>query len=109
MNSHFVGAVIYVDDITLLDPTRNSVMALLGVCSSYAHDRDIIFNISESTCVHFSCHQSSFPEKKLLFMGTAIKYVSEFTFLDISIINNDVADHNIFKLPGIPLIKQIKL
>ena len=27
MNSHFVGAVIYADDITMLGPTRNSVMA----------------------------------------------------------------------------------
>ena len=36
MNSHFVGAVIYADDITLLGPTRNSVMALLDICSNYA-------------------------------------------------------------------------
>ena len=27
MNSHFVGAVIYADDITLLSLTRNSVIA----------------------------------------------------------------------------------
>ena len=30
-------------------------------------------------------------------MGTAIKFVSEITFLGISITNNDVTDHNISK------------
>ena len=46
MNSHFVGAVIYADDITLLGPTCNSVMALLDICGNYAHDHDIISNPS---------------------------------------------------------------
>ena len=85
------------DDITLLGPTRNSVMALLNICSNYAHDHDIIFNPSKTTCIHFPCHQSSFPGKELSFMGTAIKFVSEITFLGISIKNNDVTDHNISK------------
>ena len=63
MNSHFVGAVIYADDITLLGPTRNSVMVLLDICSNYAHDHDINFNPSKTTCIHFPCHQSIFPGK----------------------------------------------
>ena len=50
---------------TLLDPTRNSVMALLDICSNYAHGQDIIFNLSKTTCIHFPCHQSSFPGKEL--------------------------------------------
>ena len=101
MNSHFVGAVIYAEDVTLLGPTRNSVMALLDICSTcnYTHDHDIIFNLSKTAYVHFSCHQSSFLGRELSFMGrpTAIKFVSKFTFLAISIINNDVTDHYISK------------
>ena len=72
-------------------------MALLDICSNYAHDHDIIFNPSKTTCINFPCHQSSFPGKDLSFMGTAIKFVSEITFLGISIKNNDVTDHNISK------------
>ena len=34
---------------------------------------------------------------KSLIMGTAIKFVSENTFLGISIMSNDVTDHNISK------------
>ena len=63
MNSHFVGAVIYADDITLLGPTRNSVMALLDICSNYAHDHDIIFNPSKTTCIIFHVIKVVFQEK----------------------------------------------
>ena len=72
-------------------------MALLDICSNYAHDYDIIFNLSKTTCIHSPCHQSNFPGNELSFMGTAIKFVSEITFLGISIKNNDVTDHNISK------------
>ena len=63
INSHFVVAVIYADDITLLGPMRNSVMALLYICSNYGHDHDIIFNLCKTTCIHVPCHQSSVPGK----------------------------------------------
>ena len=36
------GDPVYADNITLLGPTRNSVMALLDICSNYAHDHDIV-------------------------------------------------------------------
>ena len=72
-------------------------MALLDICSNYTHDHDIVFNPSKTTCIYFPCHQSSFLGKELSFMGTAIKFVSEITFLGISIKNNDVTDHNISK------------
>ena len=35
-------------------------MALLNICSNYAHDHDIIFNLSKTTCIHLAnymqCH-----------------------------------------------------
>ena len=77
----------------------------------HMHDHDIIFNPSKTACIHFSCHHSSFPGKELSFMGTAIKFVSEITFLGISINikNNDVTDHNISKTSRKFYLKQIKL
>ena len=35
MNGCFVGAVIYVDDITLLGPTRTSILSMLNVSDVY--------------------------------------------------------------------------
>ena len=32
INGHFVGAVIYADDVTLLVPTHDSIKSLLSVC-----------------------------------------------------------------------------
>ena len=61
MNSHYVGAAICADDMTLLGPMSNIVMALLDV-SNYAHDHDVIFNPFKTTYIHFPCHQSSFQE-----------------------------------------------
>ena len=63
MNSHFVGAVIYADDITLLGLARNSVMTLLDICSNYAHDHDIIFNPSKTTLFIFRVIKVVFQEK----------------------------------------------
>ena len=36
-------------------------------------------------------------QEKISFMGTAIKFISEFTFLFISTMNNDGTYHNISK------------
>ena len=44
MNGYFVGAVIYADDITLLGPTRSSILSMLSVCDVYARNMDILFN-----------------------------------------------------------------
>ena len=41
MNGYFVGAVIYADDITLLGPTRSSILSMLSVCDVYARNMDI--------------------------------------------------------------------
>ena len=35
MNGNFVGAIVYVDDITLMGPTRSSIMSLLNECDVY--------------------------------------------------------------------------
>ena len=47
MNGYFVGAVIYADDITLLGPTRSSILSMLSVCDVYARNMDILFNLAD--------------------------------------------------------------
>ena len=55
MNGYFVGAVIYADDITLLGPTRSSILSMLSVCDVYARNMDILFNPAK-TIVYFPQH-----------------------------------------------------
>jgi len=97
MNGHFVGAIIYADDITLLGPTRSSVVSLLDVCAEYATKHDILFNPSKTTCMYFSPYPSSLPGKMLSFMNADVSYVSNCTFLGMSISDNDVTDRYIQK------------
>ena len=95
INGLFVGAVVYADDITLLGPSRSSIMSLLNVCESYARDHDILFNPTKTTCTYFSlkCNQS--PGKQMSFMNNDVMYVDKCTFLGISLDNRDITDRNI--------------
>ena len=61
---------------------------------------NIFFDPSKTTCIHCPCHHCSFPGKELSFMSTTLKYVSEFMFLGISIVDNDITWNNISKASG---------
>ena len=43
-NKHFVGAVCYADDITLLAPSPSALRLMLNTCSSFATSHNLIFN-----------------------------------------------------------------
>ena len=55
MNGYFVGAVIYADNITLLGPTRSSILSMLSVCDVYARNMDI-YSIRRKPIVYFPQH-----------------------------------------------------
>ena len=56
MNGYFVGAVIYADDITLLGPTRSSILSMLNVCDVYARNIDIFSNPAKTNCIFSPSH-----------------------------------------------------
>ena len=63
MNGYFVGTVIYADDITLLGPTRSSILSILNVCDVYARNMDILFNPAKTNCIisqHIPIHSQDF-------------------------------------------------
>ena len=53
MNGYFVGAVIYADDITLLGPTRSSILSMLSV---YMPEIWIFYLIRRKPIVYLSQH-----------------------------------------------------
>ena len=73
-------------------PTRNSVMALLDVCSK--HMIMMLFLIQL---------------KQPVFIFCIIKVVFYEKNCHLWVINNDVTDHNISKMSGNSIVKQIKL
>ena len=48
---HFVGALAYADDITLLAPTLTALRKMLAICDAYAEDYNIKFNGAKSECM----------------------------------------------------------
>jgi hypothetical protein len=49
----YVGALAYADDITLLCPSIRGLNKMLGICSQYASENDIIFNAKKTLCIKF--------------------------------------------------------
>ena len=84
MNGYFVGAVFYADDITLLGPTRSSILAMLKVCDVYARNMDILFNPAKTNCIFFPSHPNSLPGLPLHFLNTGIVSLTSCTFVGLS-------------------------
>ena len=75
------GAVIYADDVTLLGPTRSSILSMLNICDVYARNMDILFNPAKTYCIFSPAYPNSLPVLPLHFMNTDIGIC---TFLGIS-------------------------
>ena len=48
---HYVGAVCYADDLTLISPTRSAAQAMLDACDRFAREYDVIFNGTKSVSI----------------------------------------------------------
>ena len=53
MNGLFTEVFIYVDDITLLAPSRTSLAHMLKQCESFSRTHDILFNVSKTKYMVF--------------------------------------------------------
>ena len=45
MGNHSTGGIGYVDDLTLLTPTKSGLKALIEICEKYADDYCVKFNL----------------------------------------------------------------
>ena len=53
-NQHFVGAVCYADDITLLAPSPSALRIMLNTCTQFTTTHSLLFNASKTRLVCFS-------------------------------------------------------
>ena len=56
MHAFFVEAIIYTDAITLLGPTRSSILSMLNVFDVYGRNMDILLNLSKTNCIFPPAH-----------------------------------------------------
>ena len=71
----FVGALVYVDDITLLAPTPYALRKLLAVCKSIGTNLMLKFNPDKTQCIRFSWKPSGGCSSVLMFCGKYIECV----------------------------------
>ena len=88
----FTGAFIYADDITLLAPTRQSMIHMLNTCEKYALTNDIIFNPCKTKYMLFNKIKQ--PTAPITFMNETVECVKNCTLLGIHI-TNDHLERNI--------------
>ena len=60
-SGHFVGALAYDDEITLVAPSRSGIRTLINVCEQYALDYDINFNGTKSQKLFLKVDLITFP------------------------------------------------
>ena len=94
MNGIFTGAFIYADDITLLAPSRYSLISMLNLCKEYALSHDIIFNPAKTKCMYFSRGTQLLVHPPIYFMNSRIDFVKTCILLGITI-NNYFTDSNV--------------
>ena len=84
MNGLFTGVFIYADDITLLAPSRPSMVLMLEKCESFALTHDILFNASKTKYMIFKrCENVN--TAPLYFKNMLINYVHECDLLGITL------------------------
>ena len=70
-----VGALAYVDDITLLAPTPSALRKLLAVCESFGTNLMLKFNPDKTQCIRFSRQSSGGCCSVFMFCGKYIECV----------------------------------
>ena len=79
----WMGAVLYVDDLALLAPTRSMLDRMLTVVEEYGHDHNLRFstddnpNLSKTKCMFFSARPGSrqTPPAPLMLYGKCLPWV----------------------------------
>ena len=75
MGTHYVGAVGFADDVTLLCPTLSGIKKMILICEQFAAEYDLTFNGSKSKLIIFSKNSSNIPDPCLKINGDIIKKV----------------------------------
>jgi hypothetical protein len=89
VGSHYVGALGYADDITILCPSVTGMRNMLEICTSYAKEFNISFNPHKTAAMKFGSDVTECD--KLEIYDSEIKYVNEFKHLG-HIININLSD-----------------
>ena len=75
MGNHYTGGIGYVDDLTLLTPTRSRLKVLIEICEQYADDYCVKFNSAKSMYLVFRGRSCKLDNRTVVFNGTKLQSV----------------------------------
>ena len=53
LGTHYVGALGYADDLTLISPSLRSLNKMLNMCQQFADEYNVTFNAKKTMCIKF--------------------------------------------------------
>ncbi len=72
MGIHFIGALIFADDINLLSTTLSVLKVLVDVCEKYAEEYNISFNGSKSSVLFFKGRKCKVSNRGIIVNGVLL-------------------------------------
>ena len=91
LGKHFVGALSYADDLTLLSPSLNGLQHMVNICEDYGEEYHVTFNGKKTVAVVFYANNGGC--KEITVNGSAIAWSSKVKHLS-NIIDSNLSDLN---------------
>ena len=81
INSIFLGAIMFADDLVIVSPTRGSMQRPIEISQSYCLDHGLIFNTAKTKSMIFGKGFKTINLIPLLLNNQPIEYVSQWKYL----------------------------
>lgn len=95
INGNCFSHMFYADDSVLVAPSPSALQLMLDICTQWAHDYEMLFNVKKTKCCVFTPRNyGSFYLPRLYLNACTLTYVNSYKYLGV-IINNVSDDKDI--------------
>ncbi len=91
IGTHYVGALGYADDLTLISPSLRALNKMLFICQSFATEYNVSFNVNKTMCIKFGSPVRT--EDKLYLNDSLINWVDQVKHLG-NIVSSNLRDNS---------------
>ena len=88
INGHFVGAIMYADDLIILSASLQGLQRMLHVCESVSIELSLKFNCKKCTCCVIG-HASRYVMSKMSLCGELIAWSNTFRYLGVDFVTGN--------------------
>ena len=89
LNNTYIGALSYVDDITVLYPSIRGLNEMLSICCEFGDNCNIVFNPKKTVCIKFGDKVNEF--ENVFMNNTLVQWTNEVKHLG-NIVQSSLSD-----------------